>query len=180
MLIRVVPHDSRWMTSFDAEARRIIDGLGDVVIRLHHIGSTAIPGIKAKPVIDILMEVSDLTKLDGRTSQIEALGYEAKGEFGIPGRRYFRRDDAAGSRTHQVHAFLAGSDQVDRHLAFRDYMIAHPKIAQSYGDFKYRLAQQFPEDINAYMNGKDSFVKEHEQKALLWRASRITTGCSGR
>jgi GrpB-like predicted nucleotidyltransferase (UPF0157 family) len=180
VIIRVVPHDASWARSFDTEARRIADAVGDVVVRLHHIGSTAITGIRAKPIIDILMEVSELSELDRRTSQLEALGYEAMGEFGSPGRRYFRREDQAGTRTHQVHAFLAGSDGVDRHLAFRDYMIAYPQVAQLYGELKQRLAEQFPNDIHAYMDGKDSFIKDHQAKALSWRANRITTGCSGR
>lgn len=142
---------------------------------LHHIGSTAVPGIPAKPIVDILLEVSDLAELDRRASRMESLGYEAKGEFGIPGRRYFRRDDQHGVRTHQVHAFAVGSEDAVRHLAFRDYMIAHPQIAQSYGDLKLQLARRFPSDIEAYMDGKDGFVKEHQAKALLWRASRLTT-----
>lgn len=176
MVIRIAQYDSRWSADFDAEAIRIAEALGDVVVCLHHIGSTAIPGISAKPVIDILMDVSELSELselDGRSSQMEALGYEAKGEFGIPDRRYFRRDDVNGIRTHQVHAFVPQSDGVDRHLAFRDYMIAHPKIAQLYGELKQQLAEQFPNDMNAYMDGKDSFVKHHQTQALLWRANHL-------
>ena len=102
---------------------------------------------------------------------MEALGYEAKGEFGIAGRRYYRRDDERGDRTHQVHAFAFGNENIVRHLAFRDYMIAHPKIAEMYGDLKVRLAAHHPEDIGAYSEGKDAFVKEHLAKALLWRAA---------
>lgn len=98
-----------------------------------------------------------------------ALGYEAKGEYGIPGRRYFRKDSAAGVRTHQIHAFEANSEGFVRHLAFRNYLIEHPAIAQAYSDLKRRLASEFPDDIEAYMDGKDPFIKEHEQLALTWR-----------
>jgi GrpB-like predicted nucleotidyltransferase (UPF0157 family) len=105
---------------------------------------------------------------------MEALGYEAKGEFGIPRRRYFRRDDAAGIRTHQVHAFVAEDEHLHRHLAFRDYMIAHLPIARSYGELKERLARQFPNDMGAYVDGKDHFVKHHEAEALRWQANRRT------
>jgi GrpB-like predicted nucleotidyltransferase (UPF0157 family) len=103
---------------------------------------------------------------------LEALGYEAKGEFGIPGRRYFRKDDAEGIRTHQVHAFGAGSPGAARHLAFRDYMRAHPGIAREYGALKARLARAHPHDMQAYMDGKDAFVREHERRALLWADMR--------
>jgi GrpB-like predicted nucleotidyltransferase (UPF0157 family) len=171
MIVRVVPHDPNWSGLFGIECGRIADALGDIVAALHHIGSTAVPGIPAKPIIDMLLEVSDLGELDRRAPRMESLGYEAKGEFGIPGRRYFRRDDEHRVRTHQMHAFHFGSEDVVRHLAFRDYMIAHPQIAQSYGDLKRQLAARFPSDMEAYMDGKDAFVKEHQAKALSWRAA---------
>jgi GrpB-like predicted nucleotidyltransferase (UPF0157 family) len=141
-------------------------------VRLHHIGSTAIPGIRAKPIIDLLLEVTDVAELDGRASDMEELGYEGKGEFGIPGRRYFRKDNASGVRTHHVHAFQAGSPEVERHLAFRDYMIAHPAAAQAYSELKQELAREHPDDIGAYVAGKDPFIKEHQPRAIAWRSSR--------
>ena len=172
MRIQVVAHDPAWRGEFEAEARRITRALGDLVVRLHHIGSTAIPGIFAKPVIDLLMEVDDIVELDDRSSFMEDLGYEAMGEFGIPGRRYFRKNNASSVRTHQVHAFEVDGTEVERHLAFRDYMIAHPEEAQAYGDLKRKLAQEHPDDIEAYMDGKDPFIKEYEAKAIVWRTSQ--------
>lgn len=108
-MVPVVPHDPAWSAAFDAEAARVSQALGTAVVWLHHIGSTAIPGISAKPVIDLLLEVASLARLDRRTPALEALDYDAMGEFGIVGRRYFRRDDRSGVRTHQIHAFQAGS-----------------------------------------------------------------------
>jgi GrpB-like predicted nucleotidyltransferase (UPF0157 family) len=172
MHIQVVPHDPAWRGQFENEAERIAAALGENVVRLHHIGSTAIPGIWAKPIIDMLLEVRQIARLDDRRSALEALGYEGLGEFGIPGRRYFRKNDAAGVRTHQIHAFAAGSPQVERHLAFRDYMIAHHTAAQAYSALKQKLALAHPHDLAAYMEGKDAFIKEHEAKALAWRPSR--------
>ena len=90
------------------------------------------------------------------------------GEYGIPGRRYFRKFNASGNHTHQVHAFQTASAEVKRHLAFRDYMIAHPIEAQAYGELKRRLAIEHPDDIEAYIDGKESFIKEHEAKAIIW------------
>ena len=172
MRVQVVAHDPAWRSEFEAEAKRIARAVGDIVVRLHHIGSTAIPGIFAKPIIDFLLEVDDIAELDDRSSAVEELGYQAMGEFGIPGRRYFRRDNALGVRTHQVHAFEADSTEVERHLAFRDYMIARPVEAHAYGELKQKLAQEHPDDIEAYMDGKDSYVKEHEAKAIAWRSSQ--------
>lgn len=172
MRIQVVAHDPEWRGKFEAEANRMTRTLEKVIVRLHHIGSTAIPGTPAKPIIDLLMEVVDLQTLDERTSEIESLGYQAMGEYGIPGRRYFRRNDASGIRTHQVHAFQAGSPEVGRHLAFRDYMIAHPVAARTYGELKQQLAHQHPYDMRAYMGGKDAFVKEHQTLALAWRLAQ--------
>ena len=168
MKVYVVPYDPSWPAEFIAEAARIRLAVGDLVMAVHHIGSTSIPGIFAKPVIDILLEVYNIQALDARSAALAELGYEAKGEFGIPGRRYFRRDSAMGTRTHQIHAFEAGSPGIERHLAFRDYMIAHPAIARHYGLLKQQLAASHPEDIEAYMDGKDSFIKEHEAKAIIW------------
>ena len=165
MRIFMVPHDPKWRKAFEDEARRITDALGsDVVVTVHHIGSTAIPGIYAKPVIDILLVAHDHADLDAKQPAMEALGYEALGEFGIPTRRYFRRDNADGDRTHQVHAFEVGSPQIARHLAFRDYMIAHPEAAKAYSDLKRTLAEQHPDDIEAYMDGKHEFIQEIDRR----------------
>ena len=155
-MIRVVGHDPAWAAMFEVEAGRIAGPVGKNLVRLHHIGSTAIPSTMAKPIIDLLLEVSSLQALDQQSPLLEALGYEAKGEFGIPGRRYFRKDDASGTRTHQVHAFEAGGPAVIRHLAFRDFMRAHPAIAAEYGALKERLASAHPHDMDTYIEGKDA------------------------
>ncbi len=141
-----------------------------MVVAIHHIGSTATPSIHAKPIIDLLAEVTDLQAVDSRAASMRGLGYEVMGECGLPGRRYFRKDDGDGNREYQVHAFLAGSSEITRHLAFRDFLLAHPRLAQQYSDLKRRLARQHPFDIEGYMDGKDPFIKEMERRALAWRA----------
>jgi len=174
--VEVVPHKQEWRDEFEAEARQLAAALGGNVVAIHHIGSTAIPVIYAKPVIDLLVEVRDIAQLDERGEAIEALGYEVLGEYGIKGRRYFRKDNEGGVRTHQVHAFMAGTEEVLRHLAFRDYMLAHPSEAQRYSELKRRLAEQHPRNIDAYMDGKDDFIKEMDRRAARWRASRAVDG----
>lgn len=178
MKVRVVPHDPNWSAAFAAEAERIRSALGGMVVAIHHIGSTAIPGISAKPIIDILLEVEDILTLEARSVALVGLGYEAKGEFGISGRRFFSKESAAGVRTHQIHAFARGSSGSDRLLAFRDYMIAQPEVARSYSLRKQRLASSHPDDIEAYMDGKDAFIKEPEAKAIMWRRKAQAGGAN--
>jgi len=164
----VVEHDPAWAGAYEAEAERIAGALGDVLRGLHHIGSTSVPGLCAKPIIDILIEADAVEQIDLATPALERLSYEAKGEYGIPGRRYFRKDDDAGVRTHHIHAFAADSSEARRHLAFRDYLIAHPEEARRYGELKQRLAREHPNDIDAYMDGKAPLIQEQQAKALDW------------
>jgi len=154
------------------EAGKIRDALGPALNALHHIGSTAIPGIYAKPIIDMLADVTSLEAVELRLREMQALGYESMGEFGIPGRRYFRKMDASGTRTHQIHAFVQQSPDLARHLAFRDYLRAHPDTAQAYSELKRSLVESCNGDMEAYMDGTDGFIKEAERKALCWTANR--------
>ena len=172
MKVEVVPHNPHWLNAFEAEAIHVAAALGENVVAVHHIGSTAIPNIYAKPVIDLLFEVRDIAEVDDRAPAMESLGYEVKGEFGIPGRRYFRKDNPEGTRTHQIHTFQAGSGQVRRHLDFRDYMIAHPEEAQRYSELKRKLVAKHPQSPDDYMDGKDGFIKEIDRRAAQWRASQ--------
>ena len=165
MRVLMESYDPDWTRQFAREAALILSVLGGTAIDVHHIGSTAIPGIYAKPVLDLLLVVQSVDTLDNKQSAIEALGYEARGEYGIPGRRFYRRDNADGDRTHQVHAFETGSPQIARHLAFRDYIIAHPDAAEAYSDLKRELAAKHPNDIEAYMDGKDAFIQEIDRRA---------------
>lgn len=165
----LVPHNPLWAEAFARESAAVAGALGEVHVAIHHIGSTAILGIRAKPIIDILAVVHDVSRLDERAWLLEALGYEAMGEFGISGRRYFRKDDAAGNRTHQIHAFASGSPQIERHLAFRDFLRAHADEAGQYEALKDQLAQLHPADIASYADGKDAFIKELDAKAAAWR-----------
>lgn len=123
----IVPHDPAWAMAFAEERNAVEAVLNHVLVAVHHIGSTAIPGILAKPIIDLLCVVTSLEELDRASGRMEGLGYEAMGAFGIDGRRYFRKIDASGTRTHHLHAFEAGSHHIVRHLAFRDYLRSHPQ-----------------------------------------------------
>jgi GrpB-like predicted nucleotidyltransferase (UPF0157 family) len=166
--IVVVPHDPRWRERYDRESARVAQALAPHFRAAHHIGSTAIPTIHAKPIVDLLIEVDDVKAVEARNAAMAALGYEVMGEFGIAGRRYYRKDDEHGVRVFHVHAFATGSPEIDRHLAFRDYLIAHPEPAAEYSDLKQKLAAAHPDDIEAYMDGKDAFIKRIEALAMAW------------
>ena len=168
MKVVVEPYHPRWVDLFDAESEVVARALAPNARAIHHIGSTAIPGIHAKPIIDMLVEVNEIDGVDRQTPSMTASGYLAMGEFGIPGRRYFRKHDDQGVRTHHVHVFTVESRQVARHLVFRDFLIAHPGHAQQYSTLKQKLATAYPDDIDSYMDGKDALIQEIERLALEW------------
>jgi GrpB-like predicted nucleotidyltransferase (UPF0157 family) len=170
----VVPFEPHWVESFSHARDEAAVAIGPTLTAFHHIGSTSIPGIYAKPIIDMLAVVSDPGALDQRAPEMKSIGYAPMGEFGIPGRRYFRRDDSTGTRTHQIHAFQVGSPHIERHLAFRDFMRAHPAVATQYSELKRRLAAAHPHDIEAYMDGKDAFIEQVETRALVWVAAEYS------
>lgn len=168
----IVPPDPAWPAAFAREAQVLAAALHALPHEVHHIGSTAIAGMPAKPVIDMLLLVDDLAALDRHAGALVHAGYEAKGEFGIPQRRYFRKHSAAGVRTHHLHAFERGSTGAERHLAFRDYMNAEPAAAQAYAALKAELVARHPGDVDAYIAGKQAFVAAQEAAALAWVRSR--------
>ena len=160
----VEPHNHigrRWLPG---ESKRIARALGPNVVAIHHIGSTAIPTIHAKPIIDMLIEVAEINGVDACNAAMEALGYEGLGEFGIPGRRFFRKDDAAGIRTHHIHAFAAGSPK--SHVIWR-FAIFCSRIVDwaQRCELKRQLAAEHADSIERYMDGKDAFIKEIDRMA---------------
>lgn len=168
--IVLAPHSAAWAAAFEREALAVSDALSDLPIALHHIGSTAVPGIVAKPVIDMLGVVAAVEVLDARADPLIALGYEALGEFGIPGRRYFRKNAPGGVRTHQLHVFAAGSPEIGRHVDFRDYLRAFPEEAAAYAALKQDVAARCGDDVHAYTDGKTAFIRAAEHRAAVWRA----------
>lgn len=167
MNITVVEHNPYWKEEYLKEEREIKEILHDELVNSFHIGSTSVPGLKAKPIIDILLVVKDINALDNYSVQFEKLGYEVMGEFGICGRRYFRK--GGDNRTHQIHAFQYDNVQeIERHVSFRDYLCHYPEISQEYGELKSELASKYPNDIESYGDGKDDFVKKVEKQALIW------------
>jgi GrpB-like predicted nucleotidyltransferase (UPF0157 family) len=165
--VELWPHDPRWALDAATQSRALAAAFGSCLVDVHHIGSTAIPGIRAKPIIDLLPVVTSLAELDDRRPQIEALGYEWWGEFGLPGRRYCTKDDPhTGRRLAQLHCYAEGSSEITRHLAFRDYLRQFPDIARAYEEEKARCQTLHPDNTHDYSDCKDRWIKTIEAEAL--------------
>jgi GrpB-like predicted nucleotidyltransferase (UPF0157 family) len=167
--VELVAHSALWAAMAQSEARRLKEALGGELVTVHHIGSTAIAGIMAKPVVDLIPIVTSIERLDARENAVRALGYNWFGEFGLPGRRYcYLKDPVTGTRLFQLHCYQEGSAEVPRHLAFRDYLRAHPGIAKEYEAEKIRAAKVVSDDVNAYNDQKNDWIKRVERDAMEW------------
>ena len=166
--VKVVPYDPRWPEMFREESIKIEQALGNNCSGVHHIGSTAIPGLSAKPIIDILPVVKDIVEVDAATKAMENLGYEAKGENGMAFRRFFQKGKEV--RTHHVHVYEKEDPEIDRYLKFRDWMCSNKEDFQAYSTLKLELVSKFPQDIFQYCLGKDLFVAGIDAKDGVCRS----------
>ncbi|HKU53907.1 MAG TPA: GrpB family protein [Rhizomicrobium sp.] len=168
--MNLVQHDPAWADLARREGDRLIASVGDAVLVVHHIGSTAIPDIRAKPILDLIPVVRSLAAFDNSRQAVERLGYAWWGEYGLPGRRYCTFDDPrTGQRTVQLHCFEQGSPQVTRHLVFRDHLRSHPDLAHEYDVEKARCRDCHPCDSHAYSDCKEAWIRRVEAQALSAR-----------
>ena len=156
---KLVPFDERWKKKFLEEAESLKGVFGDSVIEIHHVGSTAIPGIYAKPEIDVLVVIKGIDTIETFSKAMEANGFRVRGEEVETGRFYYSKD-VNGVRTCKVHVCENNHPNVKNQLNFRDYLIAHPEIAKEYSDLKLSLAKSNTRGIVEYIEGKDSFVQK--------------------
>jgi GrpB-like predicted nucleotidyltransferase (UPF0157 family) len=174
--IILAPYDPQWPSLFEEERARLQAAIGEWAADIQHVGSTAIPGISAKPVIDIGVALRSFEDALYCITPLVELGYECLGEYGIPGRIYFRRrtgkpvpgqihKDGIG-RTHQIHMYEQTHEQYLGHIAFRDYLRAHPEARLEYEDLKRRLASEH-DDVEAYAEAKSGFVRR------IWRLAGL-------
>lgn len=175
--IKLLPYDPDWPSQFAAEKPELLQALGGwatdlgSVFALEHIGSTSVPGLWAKPCIDIAIGVHPFPLVPRQIQALEAIGYEYRGEHGIPGREYFRR----GHEVH-LHVFAAGDGRVDDQRIFRDYLRCNPGARERYQTLKLELARRFPHDREAYTQGKAELIGQLLQEGHAWHVK--TTGWS--
>ncbi len=163
---RVVDYDPRWPRIYEAERARILEAIGPWVAGIDHVGSTAVPNLAAKPIIDILVGLRTLADAVHCIPRLQAIGYEYVPEYEdeLPDRRYFRKGPAA-NRTHHLHMVERDSDFWAKHLLFRDYLRDHPDEARRYEALKRELAVRFTDDRDAYTESKTEFVESVVRRA---------------
>ena len=164
-VVRLAPPDPAWPAAFADERRRLLTAAAPLPLAIEHVGSTAVPGLPAKPILDLLGgRPGDGDHAPYVVAFVRA-GYAYRGESGIPGRHYFVRDDGAGRRTHHLHLVEADGPLWRAHLAFRDHLRGHPACAAEYARLKQALAARHPTDREAYTEGKAAFVAETLRRA---------------
>ena len=170
----VVPYDPDWTQRAITEAARLSAILEPVLLSWDHVGSTSVPGLMAKPIVDIMPIVRSVAGVDELRPELEAAGYRWYGEYGLPGRRYLNRDDpATGERVANIHIYEADNPEVARHLAFRNFLRDNPATAAEYAVLKVHCAALCPEDVNAYNDCKNDWIKALEPIALRAREARL-------
>ncbi|PSB40393.1 GrpB family protein [Cyanosarcina cf. burmensis CCALA 770] len=166
-LITVVPYQPHWPDLFHQEQQRLQQTLTKHIFDIQHIGSTAVPGLAAKPIIDILIGLQTLSNVSFPIIALQTLSYEYLGEAGIPGRLYFRRRQ---ERAFNIHLVQWGSELWTNNLLLRDFLCTHPEVASRYGQHKQELIKSGVRTLLAYSEKKDSLVAELLHRAQVWRA----------
>lgn len=161
------PWTEQWIKKYEEEEILLKQIFKKDLHAIYHIGSTSIPTIGyAKPIIDILIVVKDINKIDFYNGAMISKGYNPKGENGIAGRRYFTKGNE--NRTHHVHIFQEGNENINIHLNFKNYLLKHPEDAKKYGELKLKLASQYPNDTHQYQEGKMEITNELVKRAITF------------
>jgi GrpB-like predicted nucleotidyltransferase (UPF0157 family) len=160
----IVDYDPRWPVVFEELRAPVVAALGDLVAVVEHVGSTAVPGLAAKPIIDMDVVVPSVADIPEAIGRLAFLGYVHRGDLGIPGREAFT--SPPGKPAHHLYICALGSEELRRHRSFRDYLLTHPDDARAYAELKRAAAVRFGENRVAYTQSKSRFVE-----AVLQRAS---------
>lgn len=154
----VMPYDSRWATDFEAIRKELAQALGNLALGIHHVGSTSVPGLAAKPIIDVDVEIADYGAFPAAVSRLAAAGYCHEGDLGIPGREAFCYEGKNHLRKHHLYVCPSDSAELHRHLTFRNHLRNHPEAAAAYGAVKEEAARQYPDSIDDYMHCKSEII----------------------
>jgi GrpB-like predicted nucleotidyltransferase (UPF0157 family) len=165
--VRIVDHDPTWSVRAEEELRRLAQALGALAARLDHVGSTAVPGLAAKPILDLQVAVTAIEPVGAYAGSLASLGYLFVPEPASPDYHFFAKPPER-PRSHHLHVCAAGSEHERRHLAVRDFLRAHDDEAARYAELKRELVARHPQDRLAYIAGKEPYVSELEARALRW------------
>jgi len=168
-VVELVEYQPLWAKHFEAERTLLQLSFGTEVIRVEHVGSTAIPGLAAKPTLDMMVGLKELKSAECYSTQLGDLGYEFRPHHPVSGRLHYAKIQG-GQRTHNLSLTMYGSDFWEAHLLFRDYLRSHSEATRTYQALKYRLAEKYPKDTVQYTGGKDEFIAEVLKAAQAWRA----------
>ena len=165
--VEIVNYDPQWPMLYKKEKTLIQKAIGHTIVGIEHIGSTAVPGLGAKPIIDILMAVNHLSDAEQCIEPLQSIGYEYVPEYeaSIPERRYFHKGHPPKEQHYHLHMVELTSDFWKKHLLFRDHLRTHPKIAQKYHELKKRLALKYGSNREGHTEAKTSFIKTIVAKA---------------
>lgn len=170
--VRIVEHDHAWARQADEELRRIGEALGCLAVRLEHVGSTAVPGLAAKPILDLQVSVACMEPRAGYIGPLQQLGYLFAADPDSSDLHFFGKPPQR-PRPHHLHVCEAGSSHEFRHLAVRDFLCEHSGEAARYAALKRELVKRHPQDRLAYIAGKEQYVTELESRALVWARRRL-------
>lgn len=160
--IVVVEYDLDWPHQFDLEAARVSAALGDLLLKIEHVGSTSVSGLAGKPIIDLMVGVRSLSVGEAAVPQLEAAGYRYKGEYGLPGRLFFEK---GSPRTHHLHIVIPDGEFWQNLILFRNYLRAHPEEAARYAALKRNLATRHRHSRAQYTSGKSKYILSVLEKA---------------
>ena len=165
----VETYNSRWSEDFDKIREEILQSLGDLALKIHHVGSTSVPGLAAKPIIDIDVEIASYDVFPLVRERLSNAGYTHEGNLGISGREAFCYENKRHLRKHHLYVCPSDSEELHRHITFRDYLRSHPEAAAQYTSVKLAAADKFPQDIDAYMRYKSDCIAELYQACGLMK-----------
>ena len=163
----VLPYDPSWARQFVLIRQELQAALGELALRIEHVGSTSVPGLSAKPVIDIDVVIRDGSLLDSAVLVLGKIGYRHEGDLGIPGREAFKYEGKEHLQKHHLYVCPQDSAELKRHIAFRDYLRSHPEAVRAYSRIKEEGAALFPYDIDGYIAHKAPWIAEVYQRLGL-------------
>ena len=157
--VTVLPYSKSWQTAFEMIRDEIKAALGDLALAVEHVGSTAVAGMSAKPCIDIDVVIADRTALAAVIDRLAAIGYEHEGDLGIKGRDAFKYADKPHLMTHHLYVCPSDSEELHRHITFRDYLRGNSEAVKMYSQVKEKAAELFPNDIDGYIRYKTPCIE---------------------